>query len=229
VPASDDSQAWKQSAAVAAVRAEVRQGMLVGLGTGSTIFFVLEELGRRVREDGLEIRGVPTSEATARLARERGISLVALDAPPDLAIDGADEVDPRRNLTKGGVGAMTREKCVAVAARRLVIVVDETKLVKRLAWPVPVEVLPFAEAFLTRRFRERFASSRPELRTRDGVVFVTDSGNHIVDLAFADARPPAHRLAAWLKACTGVVDHGLFVGLNPTVYVGGAEGVRVLG
>ena len=224
---ADRQTEQKRAAAIAAVRAEVRDGMAVGLGTGSTAFFALEELARLQREEGLRIRGAPTSLQTERLARERGIALVDLGEPLDVAIDGADEIDPRRALTKGGGGAMTREKCVAVAARRLVIVADATKLVRRLAWPVPIEVLPFAEGLTLRQLRERFPGCRPTLRLREGTPFVTDNGNHITDLAFDGNRPPARRLAAALKALTGVVEHGLFVGMKPALYIAGEDGVTV--
>ena len=135
--------------------------MVVGLGTGTTAYFVIEELARRIREDGLQVTGVPTSNETARLARDVGIPLVDLAAVPDVDIDGADEVDRGHNLTKGAGGAMTREKIVAAASKRLVIVVDESKLVRRLAWPVPIEVLPFAEAYVRRELRARFPGCSP--------------------------------------------------------------------
>ncbi len=226
---SDARSALKQAAAVAAVRAEVRDGMRLGLGTGSTAFFVLEELARRVREEGLRVSGVPTSRETARLAHERGIALTDLDGPLDVAIDGADEIGPRRALTKGGGGAMTREKCVALAARRFVVVADVSKLVRRLSWPVPIEVLPFAEGLVLRALGERFAGAEPALRLREGTPFLTDNGNHIIDLGFRAARPHPAQLARALKQMTGVVEHGLFVGMQPVVYVAGEAGVRVIG
>ncbi|MHB8573794.1 MAG: ribose-5-phosphate isomerase RpiA [Dehalococcoidia bacterium] len=220
---------WKRAAAVAAVHAEVRSGMLVGLGTGSTAFFVIEELARLIHETGLEVRCVPTSLETERRAHERGIPLTDLSRPLDIDIDGADEIDPRRNLTKGGGGAMTREKCVAVAARRLVIVGDGTKFVPRLQWPVPVEVLPFAEPLVRRELRSRFPGSSAAPRMDNGRPFLTDNGNHIVDLSFEGERPNPVVLAGRLKRITGVVEHGLFVGMNPVVYIADDGGVRVMG
>lgn len=223
----DRQSEQKRAAAIAAVRAEVRSGMAVGLGTGSTAFFALEELARRMREEGLRVRGTPTSLQTERLARERDIPLADLSEPLDVAIDGADEIDPRRALTKGGGGAMTREKCVALAARRLVIVADASKLVRRLAWPVPIEVLPFAVGLALRQLRERYPGCRPALRRHDGAPFLTDNGNYIIDLGFAHGRPPAARLASALKSLTGVVEHGLFVGMKPALYIAGEDGVAV--
>ena len=224
----DDKAPLKRAAAIAAAQAEVHSGMVIGLGTGSTARFVIEELGRRVREEGLRLRGVPTSEETARLATEYGISLTELSEPVDVDLDGADEVDRYGTLTKGAGGAMTREKCVAVASKRLVIVVDSSKLVPRLRWPVPVEVLPFAEELVRRELLARFPDAELRLRRRDGAVFVTDNGDLILDLVFNGRRPAPAVLGRAIKAITGVVDHGLFVGMRPIVYVAGADGVRVL-
>lgn len=225
--ATDAHAALKRAAAEAAVRAEVRSGMVIGLGSGTTMLFALDELGRRVREEGLRIRGVPTSEQTARIADGCGIPLVDLALEPDVAIDGADEVDPRGNLTKGAGGAMTREKCVAVAARRLVIVVDDSKLVSRLAGAVPIEVLPFAVPLVQRELCRRLPGAEPRLRLQGGTPFVTDSGNQILDVALGAERPAPARLARLLDGVTGVVEHGLFVGMKPAVYVAAPAGVRV--
>jgi len=224
-----DQTALKRAAAVAAVTAEVRDGMRLGLGTGTTAFYVLEELARRIREEGLRLRGVPTSLETERLARERGIPLIEPGEPLDVAIDGADEIGPRRALTKGGGGAMTREKCVALSARRFVVVADHSKLVRRLSWPVPLEVLPFAQALVLRTLPHRFPGAQPTLRLRDGVPFITDNGNHIVDLTFPGERPHPTNLAHALKQITGVVEHGLFIDMRPIVYIAGPNGVRVIG
>lgn len=212
--------------AVAARRAadEVRDGMVVGLGTGSTAALLVACLGERLRE-GLRFSGVPTSRATAAQARALGIPLTDLDAHPeiDIDIDGADEVDPGRDLVKGLGGALLREKIVASAARRLVIVVDEGKLVSRLGEraPVPVEVVPFG----WRRTAEglRRLGAEPQLRARADGPFETDGGNRILDCRFAPGTDLA-ALAAAIKGLTGVVEHGLFVGLRPTVIVGRAAG-----
>jgi ribose 5-phosphate isomerase A len=212
--------------AVAARRAaeEIRDGMAVGLGTGSTAALLLDRLGERVRE-GLRFVGVPTSEATARHARELGIRLSDLDRHPelDLDIDGADEVDPAGNLVKGLGGALLREKIVAVAARRVVIVVDEGKLVERLGEraPVPVEVVPFG----WRRTAEalRRLGAEPGLRGGEASPFLTDGGHHILDCRFPGGTD-LRALAPAIKAVVGVVEHGLFTDLRPTVIVGRADG-----
>ena len=228
-PAGDEKTAAKREAAVAAARAEVRSGMVVGRGTGSSARLVLDAVARRIHEEGLQIRGVPTSLAAERQAIELGIPLTTLAEIPDVDIDGADEVDPRRALTKGAGGAMTREKYVAAASRRLVIVVDESKLVPRLVWPVPLEVLPFASPLVERTLRSRFPDCRPVMRLRDGAPYITDNGNHIIDVGFSGSRPGPRALDRALSSLMGVIGHGLFVGMQPRVYVAGASGVRVLG
>jgi len=198
--------------------------MVVGLGSGSTAALLLAVLGARVRE-GLRCTGVATSEATARLAGELGIPLATLDERPslDLDIDGADEVDPRHDLTKGQGGALLREKIVASAARRLVIMIDESKLVRRLGEKVriPVEVV----AFGWRRTGEalRALGAEPQLRGGEASPFITDGGNVVLDCRFG-AQVDIAALAGGIKATTGVVEHGLFVGLHPMVLVGRRDG-----
>lgn len=222
---SQDEQ--KRAAALAAVQAEVRDSMVLGLGTGTTARFVIEEVGRRVREDGLRVRAVPTSLTTARLAESLAIPLADLSLTPDTDIDGADEIDPQHRLIKGAGGAMTREKCVAVAARRLVIVADASKLVSRLSWPVPVEVLEFALPLVARLLRQRLPGCTPVLRMVEGEAFITDNGNPVLDVALpANAMPEA--AAAVFAATPGVVEHGLFLDMQPAIYVGGPDGVRLL-
>lgn len=135
---------FKQQAALRAVAEEVRDGMVVGLGSGSTAAFVLQEIARRMRDEGFRIRGIPTSEETAAQARGLGIPLVTLEVIPDVVLDGADQVDPALNLIKGGGGAHTREKIVALSARRVAIVADYTKAVPQLRGPIPLEVLSFS-------------------------------------------------------------------------------------
>lgn len=206
----------------------VRDGMCLGLGSGSTAAIMLELLGQRVRQ-GLRVRGVPTSEASRQLAQREGIPIVNFDevSELDLAIDGADEVDPQLNLIKGGGGALLREKIVASLSRRVMIIADSHKQVPHLgAFPLPVEVVPFAWRPLAQRLRD--LGSSPALRPgRDGRPLVTDEGNYILDCAFGriDA-PPA--LAARLDAMPGVVDHGLFVGLADTVIFGRDEGTVIV-
>lgn len=210
---------WKRMAAESAA-AQVASGMTVGLGTGSTAAFVLEALGIRIR-DGLRITGVPTSEATAARARELGIPL-ALDVVSDIAIDGADEVDPRTlNLVKGRGGALLREKIVAQATRRFLVVVDETKLVFQLgAGLLPVEVVPFGWQATARRLENLGA----QLQRRD---FVTDNGNYILDCSFGLMANP-ESLASQLDHIAGVVEHGLFIGLTAEVHVGKPSGAQIL-
>jgi ribose 5-phosphate isomerase A len=218
-----DQTGQKEAAARRALE-EVRDGMALGLGSGSTAAVFVRLLGERVRA-GLRVVGVPTSQATAALAAGVGIPLAAADDVPelDLDVDGADEVDPEGRLLKGLGGALLREKIVAAAARRLVIVVDEGKLVSRLGEraPLPVEVVRFGwrrtEAAL------RALGVEPVLRMAQGRPFVTDGGNLILDCRVAPEMDlPA--LASRCKALVGVVEHGLFPDARPTIYVGCASG-----
>lgn len=206
----------------------VRDGMCLGLGSGSTAAIMLELLGQRVR-DGLRVRGVPTSEASRQVAEHAGIPIVTFDevSSLDLTIDGADEVDPQLNLIKGGGGALLREKIVASLSRRVVIIVDSQKQVPRLgAFPLPVEVVQFAWRPLAQRLGDLGAT--PVLRRGpDGGAYVTDEGNFVLDCAFGQIDDPA-ALAARLDAMPGVVDHGLFVGLAHTLVVGRSDGTGVI-
>ena len=206
----------------------VKEGMVLGLGTGSTARYVLEGLSRRIAE-GLQVSGVPTSLATAEAARLLGIPLTSLAEHPviDLAIDGADEVDPRLDLIKGLGGALFREKIVAAAARKFVVVVDESKLVPRLGskGPVPVEVHPFGWPS-TRQAIEALGAT-VAVRMRDGKTFLTDNGNHILDATFGPMRSPA-KVARALEEVPGVLGHGLFLGMAHAVVVGTSKGVRTL-
>ena len=208
---------WKRSAAESAVT-QVETGMIVGLGTGSTAEFVLLALARRIQE-GLRITGVPTSELTAARARDLGIPLTELTGPIDIAIDGADEVERSKlSLIKGRGGALLREKIVAQAASRFLVVVDESKIVSRLgAAPVPVEVVPFGWQATARRIGAEF-------QRRD---FVTDNGNYILDCDFG-AIPSPESLASDLDRIAGVVGHGLFIGMASEVHVGTSSGVQIL-
>lgn len=222
-----DQDSLKQAAAEKALEL-VRDGMLIGLGSGSTVRYFTEGVGRLIA-DGMRLRGVPTSRATAALAAELGIPVVEdLVGPIDLAVDGADEVDPSLGLIKGRGGALFREKLVAAASRRFVCVVDESKVVDRLGQGVlPVEVLPF----LWRTTAERLARLCTGLRVRGGEeeAYVTDNGNLILDLSFEEGIQDASELASALKGTIGVVEHGLFLGMTDSCVVAGAEGPRVLG
>jgi len=217
----------KQAAAQKALEL-VQDGMLIGLGTGSTTRFFIEGLGRMVSE-GMKVRGVPTSRATAELAASLGIPIVTeLIGQVDLAVDGADEVDPALNLVKGRGGALFREKLVATAAKRFVVVVDESKLVEQLGVGVlPVEVLPF----LWRSTAERLAALGRSLVVRGGeeTPYVTDNGNLILDVTVEGGIKDAEEFGFELKKITGVVEHGLFVGMTDTVIVAGPEGPRAIG
>ncbi len=222
-----DPEDAKRRAAEASLRF-VRDGMVLGLGTGSTARHVLEGLSRRIAE-GMRLLGVPTSLATAEAAKLLGIPLTSLEEHPvlDLAIDGADEVDPRLDLIKGLGGALFRERIVAAAAKRFVVVVDESKLVPRLGTkaPVPVEVHPFG--WKCARAALEALGAQVEVRTRDGQAFRTDNGNHILDARFGPIRAP-RKVAQAIDAIPGVVGHGLFLGMADVVLVGTEKGVRIL-
>jgi ribose 5-phosphate isomerase A len=205
----------------------VRDGMLLGLGSGSTVRYFTEGVGRLVA-GGMKVRGVPTSRATAELAAANRIAVVEeIVGQIDLAVDGADEVDSSLSLIKGRGGALFREKLVVAAARRFVVVVDGSKVVERLGVGVlPVEVDPF----LWRTTAERLAGLCSGLKVRGGEEepFVTDNGNLILDLSFEDGIADAAALGSALKAVTGVVEHGLFVGMADECIVGGDGGPKVL-
>ena len=224
----DNENKMKKAAAESAA-ALVKDGMVVGLGTGSTAKFAVSELGRRVA-GGLRIVGIPTSEATAAQARSLEIPLTTLAEQPgiDLTIDGADEVEEGTlNLVKGLGGALLREKIVASATKRLVIVVHGSKVVSRLATgPVPVEVVTFGWQSTARRLTS--LGAKPTLRLKaDGEPFRTDGGNYIVDCAI-ERGALAKSLASGLDHIVGVVEHGLFIGLTSEVHVAESSGVRVL-
>src|ERR1700741_2278105 len=212
----------------------VKSGMKLGLGTGSTAKHFVELLGARVR-DGLDVIGVPTSEATRDDAIRCGIRLTTLDEVDrlDLTVDGADEVDPALNLIKGGGGALLREKIVAAASDRMIVIADETKWVDALGrFPLPVEVIPFGLRATERAMERAFAAAgvcgQMVLRKgRDGHVFVTDGGHWIVD-GHLGRITDVPRLAGLLNAIPGVVESGLFVGLADTVILAGAKGIRVV-
>jgi ribose 5-phosphate isomerase A len=212
----------------------VRDGMKLGLGTGSTAKHFVELLGERVRA-GLDVIGVPTSEATRADAERCSVPLTTLDDIDrlDLTVDGADEIDPSLDLIKGGGGALLREKIVAAASDRMIVIADETKWVEVLGrFPLPVEVVPFGLAAtrraMGRAFAESGVSGQMVLRTaKDGHVFVTDGGHWIVD-AHLGRISDAPRLAGLLNTIPGVVEHGLFIGLASTTVLAGPQGIRVV-
>ena len=223
----------KRQAAAKALE-HVRDGMKLGLGTGSTAKHFVELLGEKVRE-GMKVIGVPTSEATRLDAERCKIPLTTLDAIDhlDLTIDGADEIDPALNLIKGGGGALLREKIVAAASDRMIVIADDTKWVDVLGrFPLPVEVIPFGLAATQRAISKAFAESgvsgQMVVRNgKDGHVFVTDGGHWIVD-AHLGRIEDAPRLAGLLSLIPGVVEHGLFIGLSSTAVLAGAQGIRVV-
>jgi ribose 5-phosphate isomerase A len=211
----------------------IEDGMRIGLGTGSTARHVLDVIGERLAAGTLrDIAGVPTSRATEDYATRLGIPLVALEAQDrlDLAIDGADEVDPSLDLIKGLGGALLWEKIVESNADRLAIVVDDGKVVERLGQrsPVPVEVVPFAWKAHLRYLRELGAEPALRVVDGDGKPFVTDSGHYIVDCTFPDGVADPVGFEAALHVRPGIVETGLFLGMATDVFVAGADGVRHL-
>jgi ribose 5-phosphate isomerase A len=220
--ASADS-AEKRASGIAASQL-VESGMVVGLGTGSTVAYTIKELGRRVREEGLKILGVVTSYQSEMLAIEAGIPLTTLAQHPelDLAIDGADQIDSNLYAIKGGGAAHTREKIVSVSAKLFVVVADESKTSVQLDKTVPVEVLPFAKELVIRKIRE--LGGNPELRLalrKDGPV-ITDNGNFVLDSSFGVIQNP-EALSLKLSSIPGVVEHGIFSNVNE-LYIGKKDG-----
>jgi ribose 5-phosphate isomerase A len=229
-----DADLAKFNAAQAALE-HIKDGMVVGLGTGSTSAHLVRLLGERVRQ-GLRVKGVPTSEATRNLAEQVGVPLLEISqvSSLDVDIDGADEVDPGFRLIKGGGGALLREKIVAAASKRMVVIADETKWVETLgAFPLPVEVSRFGFALTAQRIGEALretgcAGHEVILRVsgKANEPVITDGGNYIID-AHARRIPNAEALAERLQAIPGVVEHGLFIGLATTVILGKAKGAEV--
>jgi ribose 5-phosphate isomerase A len=227
-----DAREMKVKAAEAAL-AYVEDGMRLGIGTGSTAEEFVRLLAEKVHE-GLRVEGVPTSERTARLCVELGIPLKSLDELPelDLTIDGADEVDENLTLIKGGGGALLREKIVAAASGRMIVIADESKLVETLgAFPLPIEVNPFGEA-ATRIAIEKVAaklglSGELKLRKSGDDTFMTDGGHHIFDASFGRI-PDAEALSRELNSIPGVVEHGLFIHMASFAIIAGPAGARTL-
>jgi ribose 5-phosphate isomerase A len=228
-----DQNALKKAVATRALD-YVKDGMKLGLGSGSTAEMFVELLSPRVK-GGLQITCVPTSEKTAALARRLGITLAPLDdlAPLDLTVDGADEADRDLNLIKGGGGMLLREKIVAAASRQMVVIADETKLVARLGkYPLPVEVVAFGHKSTAMRLSAAldglgYSRAPLTLRMRDGEAFKTDSGNVIYDCALGTIAN-APKLAAALSAVPGVVEHGLFIGIATTLLIAGPGDIEVI-
>lgn len=206
----------------------VKEGMVVGLGTGSTAYYLVEALGKRVSE-GLSITGVTTSTQTKEQAEHLGIPLKTIDEVEivDLTIDGADEIDANYQGVKGGGGALLFEKIVADYSKKVIWIVDESKMVKTLgSFPLPVEVMPYGSQQLVRIFEEK--GFHPTMRKKDdGENFLTDGGHYIIDLHMAKIEDP-QSLAVWLDGLTGVMEHGLFLNRVNTIIVGHEEGLEII-
>jgi len=235
-----EKEELKKLAAEKAVE-QIQDGMIVGLGTGSTTEYALRKLGERVK-DGLKIQGIPTSIHTKHIAKEENIPLTTLDENPeiDITIDGADEVDSNLNLIKGGGGALTREKIIAYNSKKVIIIIDDSKIVKALGidFPLPVEVVKFGWKS-TKKALETFGwqpakqsldekACTVELRKVMGdEPFITDNGNYILDCEFERISEPEH-LEVAINDVPGVVENGLFIDLASEVIVGGKQGIITL-
>ena len=234
----------KQMTGYKSVDDHVESGMVVGLGTGSTAYFAVERLGQKLKSGELkDIIAIPTSERTREQAESLGIPLCTLNEKSvlDVAIDGADEVDPNLALVKGGGGALLREKMVEVMAKKFVVIVDDSKLCKGLGpgFPLPVEITPFCHMHTLRTIAAlpsvagseavlRMGSSSTNKPDGDEIA-VTDNGNYIVDLHFKEPIKDVNKAAEELKNTVGVVDHGLFVDMSYQVIIAGKDGIRVAG
>lgn len=207
----------------------VKDGMTVGLGTGSTAYFMVEEIGRRIKEDGLTITGVTTSKATEKQALGLGIPLKSIDEVDyvDITIDGADEISNDFQGTKGGGAALLFEKIVATNSKENIWIVDESKMVTHLgAFPLPVEVIPYGSEQIFKKMKEN--NLNPSFRlTETGEKLLTDSDNYIIDLHLEKIEAPKE-LAAWLDTQVGVVEHGLFLDITNRVIIGTSEGVKTI-
>jgi ribose 5-phosphate isomerase A len=225
---ADWRDAAKRRAAQEAVK-WVCDGQTVGLGTGSTIYYALEELGRRIQTESLQILGISTSTQSSQIATRFQIPLVTLNKCPriDVAIDGADQVDPKFNLIKGMGGALTREKIVASAANTVIIVVDETKMTPSLGQRqvVPIEVLPFAEQYIVQRLAK--LAKRIERRTTSSSKpYITDNSNYILDVDFGEINDP-ESLEKTIKNLPGVIEVGLFINMVDVICVGTQTTVEI--
>lgn len=207
----------------------VKDGMTVGLGTGSTAYFMVEEIGRRIKEEGLTITGVTTSKATEKQALGLGIPLKSIDEVDyvDITIDGADEISNDFQGTKGGGAALLFEKIVATNSKENIWIVDESKMVTHLgAFPLPVEVIPYGSEQIFKKMKEN--NLNPSFRlTETGKKLLTDSNNYIIDLHLEKIEAPKE-LATWLDTQVGVVEHGLFLDITNRVIIGTSEGIKTI-
>ncbi|NQE46755.1 Ribose-5-phosphate isomerase A [ANME-1 cluster archaeon GoMg2] len=225
----DENKAGKgKERAAESVSSLIKDGMVVGLGTGSTAEMAVRMIGNRIKEEDLEIFVVPTSLKTEMTAIECGIRVTTLSehSSLDICIDGADQVDSQLNLVKGGWGSHTREKIVSYAAKKLIIFIDEAKLVEKLSMPVPLEVLPYAVKVVEQQVKE--LGGAPALRNEGnrGGYFITEGGNLVVDADFGVITNP-EKLSAALSSVVGSVEHGIFTNAVE-VHVGNEKGVKIL-
>lgn len=202
----------------------VKSGMIIGLGTGSTVAYTIKELGSRVKKEGLEILGIATSYQSEMLAIDVGIPLTTLSQHPelDLAIDGVDQIDAKLYAIKGGGAAHTKEKIVSVSAKRFLVVADESKTSKQLDKTVPVEVLPFAKELVMKKIKELGGKSELRLAQRKDGPVITDNGNFVLDSNFGVIKEP-DKLALQLSSIPGVVEHGIFSNIDE-LYIGKKDG-----
>lgn len=206
----------------------VKDGMKIGLGTGSTAYWTIQKLGQRVKE-GLSIQAVPTSKETEALAQQLNIPLISLNDVQslDLTIDGADEIDSNLQLIKGGGGALLREKIVASSSKELIIIVDESKVVTRLGtFPLPIEIIPFAWKQTESKIQS--LGCQTTLRLKNNETFITDNNNMIIDCIFPNHIPTPSDLHKRLKMITGVVETGLFVNMTSKAIIGTKNGIQEL-
>lgn len=228
----ESTEKAKRNAALEAIK-HVRDGFIIGLGSGSTVAYAIEELGNRIKHEKLHVFGVPTSYQAFTLAIKNKIPLTTLDEHSvlDLAIDGADQIDDELSMIKGMGGAFAREKIVASSSKEYVIIADESKKVRVLGendHPVPIEVLPFAVALATRKIKEIDGRAIMREGVKKVGPVITDNGNVIIDAFFGVIREP-EKLERKLKGISGVVETGLFLGMADVVYLGTETGVRKLG
>ena len=223
-----DIETLKRNAAEKAVE-YVKDDMIVGLGTGSTVKYALQKLAERVKKEKLKIVGIPTSSGTSKLAKELGIPLSTLDEYEniDLTIDGADEIDENLNLIKGGGGALTREKIVASNSKKVIIVADETKITKKIgiSASLPVEILPFGYKATMKKIEDLGCTTK--LREIMDNPYITDNGNYVVDCDFGGIDEP-EELEVIINSIPGVVENGLFIDLATMAIIGSREGTKTL-
>jgi ribose 5-phosphate isomerase A len=225
---TDPKEAAKRLVGFAAVDRYVQDGMCVGLGTGTTAYWAVKRTGERIAA-GEQLEAVVTSTATEQLCRQFGVPVIPfMSRDIDVAIDGADEVAPDFSLTKGGGGALFREKAIALAARQFIVIVDDSKVVEQLGrFHTPVEVVPFTLGWVVRKLEERFPGASFYERARDGKSYLTDNGNSILDCSFGLIDDP-RSLATEVKAIHGVLDVGIFFDLADAVLCTAENGVREL-